>query len=92
MMDLFFQARWGELYGFFAEGQPPLLAQLLVVNTIFFVVFIMRRMRGAHTLRAQTATTVQGLLIFANTMVLFQDYFWHYWHYKDRLIEAIPTF
>ena len=89
MLDLFFQAQWDELYAFFAEGQPPLAIQLLVVNTIFFVVFIMRRARGARSLRAQTATTVQGLLIFANAVVLFQDYVWQY---KDRLIDAIPSF
>ena len=88
MLDLFYQARWGELHAFFAKGNPPLAAQLLVVNTIFFVVFIMRRARGARSLRAQTATTVQGLLIFANAMVLFQDYMWQY---KDRLIDAIPN-
>jgi hypothetical protein len=89
MLDLFYQARWHELYAFFANGQPPLALQLLVVNTLFFVVFIMRRARGARSLRAQTATTVQGLLIFANTVVLFQDYLWHY---KHLLIDAIPTF
>jgi hypothetical protein len=87
MLDLFYQARWGELFAFFAEGQPPLAVQLLVVNTIFFVVFIMRRARGARTLRAQTAMAVQGVLIFANVVVLFQEYAWHY---KDRLVEAIP--
>ncbi len=89
MLDLFYQARWHELYAFFAEGHPPLAVQLLVVNTIFFVVFILRRARGVRSMRAQTATTVQGFLIFANAVVLFQDYVWQY---KDRLIAAIPTF
>jgi hypothetical protein len=87
MLDMFYQARWGELYAFLAEGNPPLIVQLMVVNTIFFVVFIMRRRRGARSMRAQTASTIQGLLIFANTIVLFQDYFWQY---RDRLMDAIP--
>jgi len=89
MLDLFYQARWRELYAVLAEGNPPLAVQLLVVNTIFFVVFIMRRARGARSLRSETATTVQGLLIFANAVVVFQDYLWQY---KDRLVDAIPAF
>jgi hypothetical protein len=89
MLDLFYEVRWHEIYAFFAEGEPPLALQLLVVNTIFFMVFIQRRMRGARSLRSETAMVVQGLLLFANAAILFQDYFWHY---KDRLIDAIPTF
>jgi hypothetical protein len=46
-------------------------------------------MRGARSLRSETAMVVQGLLLFANAAILFQDYVWHY---KDRLIDAIPTF
>ena len=89
MLDLFYQAQWNELYAFFAEGDPPLAVQLLVVNTIFFVVFILRRARGARSLRSETAMVVQGLLLFANASILFQDYVWHY---KDRLIDAVPSF
>jgi len=89
MLDLFYQAQWDELYAFFAEGHPPLAVQLLVVNTIFFMVFILRRARGARSLRSETAMVVQGLLLFANASILFQDYVWHY---KDRLIDAIPSF
>ncbi|MGQ0485691.1 MAG: hypothetical protein ACT4SY_10105 [Hyphomicrobiales bacterium] len=87
MLDLFYQARWGELYAFFAEGEPPLALELLIVNTMFFVVFIMRRARGARTVRSETAVAMQGFLIFANTVVLFQDYLWQY---KNRLLDAIP--
>jgi len=89
MLDLFYQVRWGETFAFFSEGDPPLAVQLMAVNTIFFVVFILRRARGARSLRAETAMAIQGLLIAANSVVLFQDYVWYY---KDRLIAAIPPF
>jgi hypothetical protein len=87
MLNLFYQARWGEMFAFFSEGNPPLVVQLLAVNTIFFVVFILRRARGARSLRSETAMTIQGLLIAANSVVLFQDYVWRY---KNLLIDAIP--
>jgi hypothetical protein len=47
----------------------------------------MRRARGARSLRSETAMTIQGLLIAANSVVLFQDYVWRY---KNLLIDAIP--
>ncbi len=88
MLNLFYQARWGEMFAFLSEGNPPLVVQLLTVNTIFFVVFILRRARGARSLRSETAMTIQGLLIGANCVVLFQDYVWQY---KNRLLDAIPN-
>jgi hypothetical protein len=71
-MDLFWAARWGELYAFFSQGEPPLAVQLLAFNTIFFVLWILRRMRDAPALRSGTANVVQVLLIAANVMILFQ--------------------
>jgi len=71
--ELFFHARWGELYAFFAKGNPPLAVQLLVLNTIFFALWIMRRMRNARAMRSEAANIVQALLIGANTMILFQQ-------------------
>ncbi len=72
MNDLFLHARWGELYAFFSQGNPPLAFQILALNTIFFVLWILRRMRDAPALRAKTANIVQGLLIGANIMIIFQ--------------------
>lgn len=73
MLDLFREARWDELYAFFAKGNPPLMAQLLALNTIVFMIFIVRRMRGARTLRAETASMVQSLLLVANMLAVFQE-------------------
>ncbi|MGB8312861.1 MAG: hypothetical protein WCE69_00065, partial [Aestuariivirga sp.] len=60
MLELFREARWDELYAFFAAGNPPLVLQLLVLNTIVFMVFMLRRMRGVRTLRSETASMVQS--------------------------------
>lgn len=82
MFDLFFIARWGEIYTFFAQGNPPLIVQILALNTIFFALWIVRRMRDAPAIRSETANIVQALLIGANVLILFQ---------KDivRFLEAV---
>jgi len=72
MKSLFMQAQWGEFYAFFAQGNPPLVVQILVLNTIFFMLWIVRRMRNAPALRPATANTVQVLLIGANILIIFQ--------------------
>jgi hypothetical protein len=72
MLELFREARWDELYAFFAAGNPPLVLQLLVLNTIVFMVFMLRRMRGVRTLRSETASMVQSLLLFTNMLVIFE--------------------
>ncbi len=73
MYDLFQDAQWDELYAFFASGNPPLMVQLLGLNTVVFIVFIIRRMRGARTMRADTASTIQSLLLAANMLAIFQE-------------------
>ena len=72
MLELFKEARWDELYAFFATGNPPLVLQLLVMNTIVFMVFVLRRMRGVRTLHSETASMVQSLLLFSNMLVIFE--------------------
>jgi hypothetical protein len=62
-MDLLRQADWDEFYTFFTQGSPPLAIQILLINTIFFILWIVRRMRGAPALRRGTSIAVQALLI-----------------------------
>jgi hypothetical protein len=77
MLDpqLFYAARWGELYQFFANGNPPLVLQLLLVNTAVLIFFLVRRWRGKTKLRSQTAYYLQGLLIAANATLMFAPQF-----------------
>jgi hypothetical protein len=73
IFDVFWEARWDELAAFFSKGSPPLLFQLLVLNTLIFIILIIRRMRGASSLRPETASTVQTLLLAANMFAIFQE-------------------
>lgn len=66
-------AHFDELYAFFAKGDPPLAVQLLALNTIFLMIVVIRRMRGAPTLRRETSIVVQSMLIFANAVIMFRE-------------------
>jgi hypothetical protein len=68
---LFYNARWQDLYQFFAAGEPPLMLKLLAINTLFFVIYIMRRAKGRQSMRASTAYIVQGVLIAVNICLMF---------------------
>jgi len=72
-MNGMWQADWDELYAFLAQGSPPLAVQILVINTIFVMLWIIRRMRGAPALRRETSIAVQAILIIANLAILFQN-------------------
>jgi hypothetical protein len=72
---LFYAARWGDLYQFFAAGNPPLVLQLLLVNTAVLIYFIIRRWRGKTRLQSKTAYVIQGLLIAANATLMFAPQF-----------------
>lgn len=69
--DLYYNARWQDLYQFLADGNPPLVLRLMAINTLFFVVFVVRRARAKHSLRSHTAYFVQALLIGANAFLMF---------------------
>ena len=75
MKEFFQSADWVMAREFLTAGDPPLMTQMLVLNTVVLIFWMVRRMRGAPALRYRTANIVQGLLIFANCMVLLNgDY------------------
>jgi hypothetical protein len=77
IFDIFWEAHWDELYAFFSKGNPPLLVILLAINTAVFIYFIFRRMRGKSSLRPETASTVQTLLLAANMFAIFYEDIFH---------------
>jgi hypothetical protein len=70
--DLVSRARWSDLYSFFADGYPPLIMQILALNTIFLVLFVYRRIRAKNKMRGSTVYFLQGALIAINMVVIFQ--------------------
>lgn len=73
MLDLIQRTNWDSAYYFLTVGHPPLIIQLLAINTIFLILFILRRMTGVYSKKAHTSYIVQALLIIANSAVLMQS-------------------
>ncbi len=71
--NYFWAADWDGLYRILASGNPPLALQLLAVNTIFLVLYVMRRATMKHRMRNHTVQILQALLLVANIAVVFQD-------------------
>jgi hypothetical protein len=70
--DNFVNARWHDLYVFFAAGHPPLYWQLLALNTLFLTAIVVRKARAKFHMRKSTAYFIQATLIFSNCIVMFQ--------------------
>lgn len=83
MIELFKRARWDQAYDFLTYGDPPMIARLLAINTIFFVIYIIRKTRIDHQLRQSTLIQVQAFLLLANILILFQR---DIMHLIDRII------
>ena len=73
MLELIQRTRWDQAYHFLASGEPPMIAKLLALNTIFFIFILIRRAKGVRPLSQQGIIQVQGLLLMANFLVLFQS-------------------
>ena len=72
MFELFQRARWDQAYDYLSSGDPPMIARLLAINTIFFILYIIRKVRVEHKMRDWTVMQVQALLVVANILILFQ--------------------
>lgn len=71
--ELITHAPWHEFYGFFLKGNPPLIVLLMAMNTVFFILFVIRRIRGKQTFRASTAYIIQGLVVLSNFFVIYHS-------------------
>jgi hypothetical protein len=86
--DLFYAAPWSELYRFFVAGNPPLVLQLLIINTAFLVFFVIRRLRRRAPVRSQGASIIQGLLIAVNATLMFAP---QLVPHPGALLDRLPT-
>ena len=77
MLELIQRTRWDQAYDFLASGDPPMIAKLLALNTIFFILVIIRRAKGVKPLSQSGVIQVQGFLLLANFLLLFQSNIQH---------------
>ena len=80
MFDLFSTVQWTDVYSLLTSGQPPLILQLLAVNTVFFILTIIKAIRSGPSKKRRSNYHVHEILILANVVVLYQDYLLHYLH------------
>lgn len=72
MFEILSRARWDQAYDFLASGHPPMIMKLLALNTVFLVMYLVRRTKSEHQIRHSTMMQVQVLLVAANLMIIFQ--------------------
>ena len=77
-LSLIRNARWDELFMYLTKGNPPLIVLLLVINTIFFVLYVTRKATSKHRMRPATVYAVQALMVGANAVAIFKDDAWRY--------------
>ena len=75
MDQIFDSPSWYSAQEFLLSGEPPIITQILILNTLCLIFWIVRRMRGAPAMRYKAANAVQYLLILANCALLLNgDY------------------
>jgi hypothetical protein len=62
-----------ELSDFLLSGHPTILAQLLVINTVLMIMFIIRRLRGQNYSVRHVTYVLQWILLFGNLIVLMEQ-------------------
>jgi hypothetical protein len=77
---------WHELFGFFLKGNPPLFVLLLAMNAVFFILFVLHRMRGKNAVRKSTGYVMQFAVILANFMLVYHQQIFQYAKTTSRLI------
>jgi hypothetical protein len=70
MSGLFEHGIWLEAYRILASGEPPIMFQLLVFNTVMMVFWHLRRKQGLWTIRRETAIGLQVALLVGNIAIL----------------------
>lgn len=72
MLEMFKNARWHDFYDVLSRGNPPLALQFLCINTLFFVIFAVRRARGNGSKNTNASYIVHGFLLLVNAGIMFQ--------------------
>ena len=72
MYDLAERARWEDIYTLLTSGHPPLILQMLANNTIFLILFMLKRIWGRRGTE-NTSHAIQILLIVANGMIVYEQ-------------------
>jgi hypothetical protein len=85
------QSQWQMFKTFFLSGEPPLVVQLLILNTFFFIYLLYKRVKRKPSGPSAMINNLQLLLIGANLLVVMQgDIFATTWEHIVRTV--VPTY
>lgn len=83
MFNLTDVAIWNEAYQVLSIGNPPVMVQILLFNTVMMFLWGWRRARGAWAIRRETAIAIQIILLVGNLVILMNP---------DPEFRLLPTF
>jgi hypothetical protein len=86
--DLYYRLHISEIQYFLLHGRPPVLYQIMAINSIFMMLFIVRRARKKEGPNRHISMSLQWILVFTNLGVLFQSNILPYLPGLQRLYSA----
>jgi len=74
MDDFLLHLRLDDIQYLLKSGNPPIILQLLCINTLLMIVMIFRRMRKQTSVRSNTTYVVQWILLASCFAVVSEDH------------------
>jgi len=71
--DFLQRLRLDDVWYLLNSGHPPIIVQLLCINTLLMIVFIFKRMRRQSVARRHTSYIIQWLLLFSCFAVVCEE-------------------
>ncbi len=72
MLELIERTHWDQAYDFLSAGDPPMVFRIMALNTVFLILYVVRRAGAARPMDQSGVVIVQSLLVGANLLVMFQ--------------------
>jgi hypothetical protein len=73
MQDFIASLNLADVRHFLLSGDPPIVVQLLALNTVLMVLFLIRRIRGKAGQPMHVTYTMQWILVFGIVGVILED-------------------
>jgi hypothetical protein len=86
MFNIVDRVNWGVWSETLLKGNPPLIVQILAINSIIFIYLIVKKIRQKGPRKASAAHLAQAILIVTNLAILSQDQLRPFYH--DRVLSV----
>ena len=73
MQDIIASLNLADVRHFLLSGDPPIIAQLLALNTVLMVLFLIRRIRGRSADKMHVTYAMQWILLVGIVGVILED-------------------